>query len=86
MFTGDAEIESETAMIEQGYDLSANVLKVSHHGSAGATSYRFLREVLPEYAVISVGKNNTYGHPTEKVLSLLRDADVKVYRTDLQGI
>ncbi|MCI8404325.1 MAG: MBL fold metallo-hydrolase [Clostridia bacterium] len=84
LFTGDAEDKSEKAMIEQGYDLSANVLKVSHHGSAGATSYRFLREVLPEYAVISVGKNS-YGHPTEKVLSLLRDAETKVYRTDLQG-
>ncbi len=84
LFTGDAEDKSEKAMIEQGYDLSADVLKVSHHGSAGATSYRFLREVLPEYAIISVGKNN-YGHPTEKVLSLLRDAETKVYRTDLQG-
>lgn len=85
LFTGDAEDESEKAMIAQGYDLSATVLKVSHHGSAGATSYRFLREVLPEYAVISVGKDNTYGHPTEKVLSLLRDADAKVFRTDKQG-
>lgn len=85
LFTGDAEDESEKAMIAQGYDLSATVLKVSHHGSAGATSYRFLREVLPEYAVISVGKENTYGHPTEKVLSLLRDAEAKAYRTDLQG-
>lgn len=84
LFTGDAEDESEKAMIAQGYDLSATVLKVSHHGSSGATSYRFLREVLPQYAVISVGKNS-YGHPTEKVLSLLRDLGAKVYRTDMQG-
>lgn len=85
LFTGDAEFDEEHDILEQGYDLSADVLKVSHHGSAGATSYRFLREVLPRYAVISVGKNNTYGHPTEKVLSLLRDAETKVFRTDLQG-
>lgn len=85
LFTGDAEFDEEHDILEQGYDLSADVLKVSHHGSAGATSYRFLREVMPEYAVISVGKNNTYGHPTEEVLSRLSDAGVKVYRTDLQG-
>ncbi len=85
LFTGDAEFDEEHDILEQGYDLSATVLKVSHHGSAGATSYRFLREVLPKYAVISVDKDNAYGHPTEEVLSKLRDADVKVYRTDMQG-
>lgn len=85
LFTGDAEFDEEHDILEQGYDLSTDVLKVSHHGSAGATSYRFLREVLPKYAVISVGKDNAYGHPTEKVLSLLRDAETKVFRTDLQG-
>lgn len=85
LFTGDAEFDEEHEILEQGYDLSANVLKVSHHGSAGATSYRFLREVMPDYAVISVGKDNAYGHPTEEVLSKLWDADVKVYRTDMQG-
>lgn len=50
-----------------------------------STSYPFLREVMPKYAVISVGKDNLYGHPTEAVLSRLRDADVQMYRTDLQG-
>lgn len=84
LFTGDAEREEEQQILSKGYNLSTTVLKVSHHGSAGATTYPFLREVLPEYAVISVG-NNTYGHPTEEVLSKLRDADVKVYRTDMQG-
>lgn len=84
LFTGDAETESEHAMLDEGYDLSADVLKVSHHGSSGASSYVFLRAVMPEYAVISVGKNS-YGHPTEAVLSRLRDAGTKVYRTDLQG-
>lgn len=84
LFTGDAEREEEQTLLGTGL-LKADVLKVGHHGSDTSTSYVFLREVMPEYAVISCGKDNSYGHPTEEVLSRLRDADVKVYRTDLQG-
>ena len=85
LFTGDAERQEERAIIDAGYDLSADVLKVGHHGSDTSTSYVWLREIMPEYAIISVGKGNRYGHPAETVLSRLRDADVKLYRTDLQG-
>ena len=85
LFTGDAEREAEQAALKSGYELESTVLKVGHHGSKNATEYVFLRQVAPEYAVISVGKGNTYGHPTEDALSRLRDADVKTYRTDLQG-
>lgn len=85
LFTGDAERTAEADIIDAGYDLSANVLKVGHHGSDTSTSYPFLREIIPKYAVISVGKDNSYGHPTENTLSRLRDAEVQVYRTDLQG-
>ncbi|MBR6632696.1 MAG: MBL fold metallo-hydrolase [Clostridia bacterium] len=85
LFTADAEREAEEIILEQEFDLSATVLKVGHHGSENSTTYPFLREIMPEYAVISVGKNNSYGHPTEEALSRLRDADVKVFRTDLQG-
>lgn len=84
LFTGDAEREEEQEILSAGYDLSATVLKVGHHGSKNSTTYPFLREIMPKYAVISVGDNN-YGHPTEDTLSRLRDADVKVYRTDIQG-
>ena len=84
LFTGDAEREEEQTLLGKEM-LESDVLKVGHHGSDTSTSYPFLREVMPEYAVISVGKSNSYGHPTETVLSRLRDADVKVYRTDLQG-
>lgn len=84
LFTGDAEREEEQEILNAGYDLSSTILKVGHHGSKNSTTYPFLREVMPKYAVISVGDNN-YGHPTEDVLSRLRDADVKVYRTDMQG-
>lgn len=85
MFTGDAEYEEELNVIEAGYDLSADVLKIGHHGSESSTSYIFLRRVMPRYAILSVGKNNGYGHPSEKVLSRLRDAGAEVFRTDLQG-
>ncbi len=85
LFTGDAEREAEQVILNSGVDLSATVLKVGHHGSDTSTTYPFLREVMPTYAVISVGEGNSYGHPTESTLSRLRDADVKVYRTDLQG-
>lgn len=83
LFTGDAEREAEEAVLDQ--DLSADVLKVGHHGSETSTSYVFLNEVLPDYAIISVGEDNSYGHPDDAVLSRLRDADVQVFRTDMQG-
>jgi len=85
LFTGDAEVEEERSIIDQGYDISCTVLKVGHHGSDTSTSYLWLRESSPDYAVISVGSDNSYGHPTEATLSKLRDADVKTFRTDMQG-
>ena len=85
LFTGDAGRSAEADILENGYDISADVYKVGHHGSDTSTSYPFLREIMPKHAVISCGKNNKYGHPHEPLLSRLRDADVKVYRTDLQG-
>lgn len=84
-FTGDAERSAEQAILNSNINLSATVLKVGHHGSDTSTTYPFLREIMPQYAVISVGTGNSYGHPTEDTLSRLRDADVTVYRTDLQG-
>ena len=85
LFTGDAEREEEQSILDAGFDLRSTVLKVGHHGGNSSTTYPFLREIMPEYAVISVGEYNTYGHPSEGALSRLRDAGVKLYRTDLQG-
>lgn len=85
LFTGDAEREAEQALLDNGVDLSATVLKVGHHGADTSTTYPFLREIMPEYAVISVGEGNSYDHPTEATLSKLEDANVKLYRTDMQG-
>ena len=85
LFAGDAEWDAEHDMLSSGYDLSATVLKVGHHGSDTSSSYVFLREVMPKYAVISCGKDNSYGHPTEGALSRLRDVGAQIFRTDLQG-
>lgn len=85
LFTGDAEREEEQDILDAGYTLESTVLKVGHHGSDSSTGYPFLREVAPRYAVISVGKGNSYGHPTQETLSRLRDAEVTLYRTDQQG-
>lgn len=85
LFTGDAEKEVEQSMINRGVELKSTVLKVGHHGSYTSSSYQFLRAVKAQYAVISCGKGNDYGHPHDQVLSRLKDADVTLFRTDLQG-
>ena len=85
LFTGDMEMIAEDDMLDHWADDSlfqADVLKVGHHGSYSSTGYRFLRAVMPTYAVISVGGNNEYGHPHDDPMSRLRDAEVSIYRTD----
>ena len=88
LFTGDMETQAENDMLDhwgEGYDWNADVLKVGHHGSETSTGYRFLREVMPTYGVISVGEGNSYGHPHELPLSRLEQAGVTLYRTDKLG-
>lgn len=85
LFGGDAECEAEHDLVESVANLRADVLKVNHHGSDTSSSYVYLRSVMPTYAVISVGANNPYGHPSEDVLSRLEDADAVVMRTDQLG-
>jgi competence protein ComEC len=85
LFTGDAESVSENEMLNKGFNLESNVLKVGHHGSNTSTSEKFLKAVNPEYAVISVGEGNSYGHPTQTILGRLNSYGVKVYRTDKTG-
>lgn len=81
LFTGDSEAEVEAKM-----KLSeANVLKVGHHGSSSSTSQILLNKVKPRYAIISVGKDNDYGHPTKKILDRLDQYGVEIHRTDLEG-
>lgn len=85
IFTGDAEFETEEEMIRRGATLSAQVLKVGHHGSRYATGNQFLDAVRPQAAIISCGGDNKYGHPSQAVLDRLRKKNVEVYRTDLHG-
>ena len=85
MFTGDAETLSETEMLNSFDDLTADVLKIGHHGSTTSTSKKFLNAVNPKYAVISVGKDNTYNHPTKTTMNKLEELKIPVYRTDEEG-
>ena len=87
LFTGDAETTSEYDIMDAGFDVSADVLKVGHHGSSTSTSYVWLKAVAPRYAIISSNREQEpdYNHPHEEVVSRLRDEDAIVYRTDLQG-
>lgn len=83
LFTGDAESQSEERMLESGAQLKSDLLKIGHHGSDTSTSDQFLQAVSPKYAVISVGENNSYGHPSAQTLNKL--SGIELYRTDLMG-
>lgn len=85
LFTGDAEEESEEEMLSLDWPLTATVLKCGHHGSETSTSPAFLDAVSPQYAVISCGVDNDYGHPDAVTLEKLEAAGAEVFRTDLQG-
>jgi len=85
LFAGDAGTVSEHEMLAAGYTLRADVLKVGHHGSDSSTSPGFLQAVKPRYSVISVGRDNPYGHPAPATIEALEAAGVQIYRTDYQG-
>lgn len=82
LFIGDAEKEELDTV---STDMSADVLKVGHHGSRTSTTEKFLEQVNPKYAVISCGADNDYGHPHKETIDLLEMLDVEYYRTDIQG-
>ena len=83
LFTGDATDITEEKLLNK--DITADVLKIGHHGSSYSTTNDFLKKVNPKYGIISVGKNNKYEHPTEKTLNKLNDRNIEIYRTDLDG-
>ena len=85
LFTGDAETEAEAEMVASGHNLFAQVLRVGHHGSRTSTTQVFLDAVSPQIAVISVGSNNTFGHPHREVMDRLEMSGVVIYRTDHHG-
>jgi competence protein ComEC len=76
LFTGDAENVSEGEMLSKGYDLVSDVLKIGYHGSGSLTTSDFLTKVKPRYAVISVGEDNNYGHPSPDTLVMLYSSNI----------
>jgi competence protein ComEC len=85
IFTGDAEVPTERAMIDWGHDLEAQVLQLGHHGSRTSTSAVFLEAVQPEVAIYSAGEGNSYGHPHQEVIDRLAGLNIPVYGTDIHG-
>jgi len=85
LFTGDAGAEAEQRILASDAEVRADVLKVGHHGSAYSSTPAFIRAVSPRYAVISVGRDNLFGHPAASTIDTLRDIGATVYRTDEDG-
>jgi competence protein ComEC len=87
LFTGDISAMGEFTLISKRANLSSSVLKVAHHGSSGSTTEEFLNAVNPQIAIISVGENNKYNHPSEETLKRLIDhvGEKNVHRTDEDG-
>ena len=85
LFTGDAEEDLELELVNNKIDLKADVLKIGHHGSYSSTSSIFLSKVNPDYAVLSLETNNSYGHPCKSVVERLNKNNIPLYRTDESG-
>ena len=85
VFTGDAGVKEEQAMIDGGKDLDAEILHLGHHGSNTSTSQPFLKAVSPEVAIYSAGSDNSYGHPHAEVIAATENAGATVYGTDVNG-
>jgi competence protein ComEC len=86
LLMGDAEAQSEQRLLNKPeLNLKATIIKIAHHGSKYATTHAFLQQVKPEAAIISTGAWNRYGHPAQELLDRLKSANVKLFRTDLQG-
>ena len=85
LFTGDATISIEKKIILDNPSLKADILKAGHHGSDTSSCEEFLKAVSPETVIISVGKKNSYGHPSKAVISRMEKLGIKIRRTDLEG-
>jgi len=83
MFMGDASSTTEKEILDKYTLPDIDVLKVGHHGSKTSSGKDFINEIKPKYSIISIGKNNRYGHPNKEILSNLEDS--KIYRTDKEG-
>ena len=85
LLTGDLNIKGEKRLIEAGCNLKSDILKVGHHGAEDACSEEFIDKVMPKITVLSVGKNNRYGYPSERVIAGFETKEIPLYRTDRDG-
>ena len=85
LFAGDTEAEYEKLIVNSGWDLESDLFKANHHGSGGANSYVWLKEVNPKYVVIQCETGNSYGHPHKDALSRFNDVGAIIYRNDTMG-
>lgn len=85
LYMGDAEKEVENELLENNSDIKADVIKVGHHGSNTSSSYDFVNAVSADYAVISVGRDNDYGHPHSKIIKRWKNSGAEICRTDESG-
>ena len=85
LFTGDLEIEGEDEVLESGQEIRAQLFKAGHHGSSTSSQEKFIMEVSPEYAVISVGRDNSFGHPSGRTVSRFERLGIEIFRTDQDG-
>lgn len=85
MLTGDISTNIEKDIINAYPNLKADILKVGHHGSKTSTSSLFINSIEPKYAIIQVGLNNRFGHPSKSVIDRLKDNNVKIMQTSING-
>lgn len=85
LFTGDLSQKGEGVLLKQDFSLDSDILKVGHHGSRTSSSEKFINAVSPDVAVISVGKENRYGHPAKETLAILAKYGIEIRRTDEEG-
>jgi len=85
LLTGDLNMNGEKKLMQTGYNLKSDVLKIGHHGAEDSNSAEFIDSVMPEIAVLSVGQHNRYGYPSEEVIQRFRSKKIKLYRTDFNG-
>lgn len=85
LLQADAEKRTEASILESGTDIKADVLKLGHHGSSTSNTNEYIEAVDPDYGIISLGKDNKYGHPHKEVMALMDEKGITIYRTDEDG-
>lgn len=85
LFTGDAEQQTEQAMIKRGHMLKAHIMQLGHHGSSTSNTPAILDKVQPEIGIYSAAANNSYGHPHRETVSKFKEHGIPMYGTDVYG-